>query len=146
MSGEFWAFGSAMEVACVKDKDVQKDYLRRFEELKKRLYSEFSWIEMRNLTKMLNTIGHYHYDRKGFILLGEERELYNFLMKNGYNPYTVYKWALLERIPENIRQMLRENKIGQKKAISEALTQRREEEEKIFTGLHEMGIALIRGM
>lgn len=130
----------------MKHKDVQKDYLKRFEELKKRLYSEFNWLSVRDLTKILGSIGHYHYDRKGVFLLGEERELYDFLMKNGYNPYTVYKWALLERIPENIRQMLKAKKIGQKKAISRAVTQRREEEDKVFTGLHEMGIALIRGM
>ena len=94
----------------------------------------------------MGKIGHYHYDRKGLMLVGEERALYDFLMKNGYNPYTVYRWALLERIPEEIRQKLKENKIGQKKAISEALVQRQEVKDKVFTDLHEMGLTLIRGM
>lgn len=80
------------------------------------------------------------------MLVDEERDLYDFLMKNGYNPYTVYRWALLERVPEEIKQKLKENKMGQKKAISEAYVRKREAENKVFTGLHEMGLTLIRGM
>lgn len=146
MSLESLAFAHWTEAICVKHKYVQKDYLQRFEELKKRLYSEFSWLSGRDFSQLLGKIGHYHYDRKGLMLVGEERALYDFLMKNGYNPYTVYRWALLERVPEEIKQKLKENKIGQKKAISEAYVRKREAENKVFTGLHEMGLTLIRGM
>lgn len=146
MSPESLAFTHGAEAICVKCKDVQKDYLQRFEELKKRLYSEFSWLSGRDLSQLLSKMGHYHYDRKGLMLVGEDRDLYDFLMKNGYNPYTVYRWALLERVPEEIRQKLKENKIGQKKAISEAYVRKREAENKVFIGLHEMGLTLIRGM
>ena len=130
----------------MKERNVQKDYLRRLNSLKKRLCNEFIWLESRNLCEIMGQLGHYHYNKKKFILLGENRELYNFLMNKGYNPFTVYRWLLLERVPENIKAQLKQNKISQKKAISEAFKQRQETAEAISANVQEIGLALIRGM
>jgi hypothetical protein len=146
VSPVFWAFALAMEVACVKERAVQKDYLRRLNSLKKRLYSEFNWLSGRDLCEVMSQLGHYYYNKKKFILLGENRDLYNFLIKNGFNPFTVYRWLLLERVPENIKAQLKERKMSQKKALSKAFKQRQETAETISVGVQEMGLALIRVM
>ncbi len=146
MLGIFWAFAFAMEVVCVKERNVHKDYLRRLNSLKKRLFSEFVWLEGRDLCEVMSQLGHYHYNKKKFILLGENRDLYDFLMKNGFNPFTVYRWLLLERVPENIKAQLKERKMSQKKALSEAFKQRQETAETISASVQELGLTLIRGM
>ena len=135
-----------MEVACVKERTVQKNYLRELISLKKRLIKEFSWLESRNLVTLMSNLGHYHYNRKNKILLGEDRELYNFLIKYGYNPYTVYRWLLLEKIPEDIKYQIKEGKLSQRKAISEAFKRKQETAETISVSVHELGLALIRRM
>jgi hypothetical protein len=133
-----------MEVACVKERNVQKDYLKRLVSLKKRLYSEFTWLEGRDLCQVMSKLGHYHYNKRQFILLGEDRDLYNFLMESGFNPFTVYRWLLLERIPEDIKYQLKENELSQREAISEAFKRKQETSETISLSVKQMGLALIR--
>lgn len=130
----------------MKQDYVQKDYLRRLTSLKKRLYSEYSWLEGRDLVKLMSKLGHYHYNKKQFILLGEDRDLYNFLMDSGFNPFTVYRWLLLEKVPEDIKYQLKENKLSQRKAISEAFKRKQETSETISLSVKQMGLTLIRGM
>jgi hypothetical protein len=65
-------------------------------------------------------IAHYHYNKKGTFLVGEEKSIYLFLIENGYNPFTAYRWLLLERVPEDIRFQLRGGRISQKKAVKMA--------------------------
>lgn len=140
----FWAFAFAMEVACVKEEDVQKDYLKRLQSLKKRLYDEFAWLSGRDLCKLMSKLGHFHYNRKKFILLGDDRCLYDFLMLEGLNPYTVYRWLLLERVPEDIRYQLKEHQLSQRRALSEAFKRKQETAETISLSVQEQGLALIR--
>lgn len=128
----------------MKDKDVQKDYFRKLQSLKKRLYARFSWLEIRDLCQTMSKLGHYHYNKKQFILLGEDRDLYNFLMESGFNPFTVYRWLLLERVPEDIKYQLKENKLSQQKAISEAFKRKQETTETISLSVKQMGLALLR--
>lgn len=130
----------------MKERDVQKDYLKKLTSLKKRLYSEFNWLGVRDLCEIMSKLGHYHYNKRKIMIFGEYRELYNFLIKNSYNPFTVYRWLLLEKVPENIKYQLKQKKISQKKAISEAFKQRQETTETISATVQELGLALIRGM
>ena len=130
----------------MKERNVQKDYFRRLEKLKKELYSEFVWVESRDLCEVMSKLGHYHHNKKKFILLGEYRVLYDFLIKNGFNPFTVYRWLLLERVPDNIKAQLKQRKISQKKALIKAFKQRQETAETISVSVRELGLALIRGM
>lgn len=135
-----------MEVVCVKERDVRKDYFERLNSLKKRLRGEFVWLESRDLCEVMSKLGHYHYNKKKIILLGEYRTLYDFLIKNGFNPFTVYRWLLLERVPDNIKAQLKQRKISQKKALIKAFKQRRETVESIGVSVRELGLALVRGM
>lgn len=128
----------------MKQDNVQKDYFRKLQSLKKRLYSEFSWLSGRDLCKVMGKLGHFHYNRKKIILLGEDRRLYDFLMQEGLNPYTVYRWLLLERVPEDIRYQLKENKLSQRKAFAEAFKRKQETSESISLSVQEQGLALIR--
>ncbi|MDD3175259.1 MAG: hypothetical protein PHU51_02170 [Candidatus Nanoarchaeia archaeon] len=124
----------------------QKNYLEKLHSFKKLLYSECSLNESHNLLEMMGKLGHYHYHKEKFILLGKEKEIYDFLMKNHFNPYTIYRWLLLERIPEDIKHQLKNKEMSQKKAVSEAFKRRQETAESISTSVQELGLNLIRRM
>jgi hypothetical protein len=130
----------------VKRDISQKNYLEKLQGFKKQIYSEFVWLEGRDVCDMMSKLAHYHYNKNKFILLGQDKEIYDFLMKNSYNPYTVYRWFLLERIPEDIRHQLKDNEISQKKAISVAFNRRRETMESFTLSIKELGMNLIRRM
>ena len=101
---------------------------------------------MQNLVKIMSKLAHFHYNKKDFILLGEERALYDFLIENSYNPFTVYRWLLLERIPDDIRFQLRQRQISQKKAVSEAFKRKHETNSILSVSIRELGLNLIRRM
>ncbi|MGE0793301.1 MAG: hypothetical protein AB7V77_03945 [Candidatus Woesearchaeota archaeon] len=124
----------------------QKNYLEKLHSFKKLVYSECSLEESHNLLEMMGKLGHYHYNRKKFILLGKEKEIYDFLMKNSFNPYTIYRWLLLERVPDDIKHQLKNKEMSQKKAVSEAFKRRCETTESICLSVKELGLNLIRRM
>ena len=114
--------------------------------VRKLVEGRFSELNGRLFDKMLSKLAHYHYNRKRFILLGQERDVYNLMIENSYNLFTVYRWLLLERIPEEVRFQLRQGQISQKKALSEAFKRRRERLDINGEALKEMGLSLVRGM
>lgn len=103
-------------------------------------------VDVQNLVERMSKLGHYHYNRKSAMLFGVDRELYNLLIENGYNPYTVYRWLLLERIPESIRWQLKQHQINQKQAITLSLQQRKETSSPLATDIKTLGMRLIGGM
>ncbi|MFT7616197.1 MAG: hypothetical protein ACI8Y7_001026 [Candidatus Woesearchaeota archaeon] len=60
-------------------------------EVEKDVLSRFLWLESQNLCKIMSKLAHFHYNKKKYLIVGDERELYNFLIENSYNPYTVYR-------------------------------------------------------
>ncbi|MGE0792864.1 MAG: hypothetical protein AB7V77_01635 [Candidatus Woesearchaeota archaeon] len=94
----------------------------------------------------MSKLAHFHYNKRKFILLGKDREVYDFLIKNSFNPYTIYRWLLLERIPDDIKHQLKNKEMSQKKAISEAFKRRQETSESISLSVQELGLTLIRRM
>ena len=70
-------------------------------------YLFFPEIGVRDLCKLLGRLGTYHYNKRKFIVLGKEKSLYNKLIENSFNPFTVYRWALLERAPDDIKFQLK---------------------------------------
>ena len=94
----------------------------------------------------MNKLAHFHYNKKKCMLLGLEKELYNFLIENSYNPFTVYRWLLLERLPEDIRFQVKQHRISQKKAISEAFQRRHEGFKELTASVREYGLSLIARM
>ena len=103
-------------------------------------------IDVRDLCKILGKIGVYHYNKKNKMLLGEERKLYNLLIENSYNPYTVYRWALLERIPDEIKFQLKNHYLSQKKASRLFFERRHETDTSVQQSIRELGLQIIRGM
>ena len=101
---------------------------------------------MRNLNKLLGKLAHYHYNKNKYFIMGEEKELYNFMIEQSYNPYTVYRWALLERLPDDIRFMIRQKTISQKNAISEGVKRRHETASSLGESIMNKGLRLIERM
>ena len=130
----------------MKREDVSQNFIEKLNQLKKLLESRFPAYNMQNLTKSMCQIAHYHYNKKETMLLGEEKLIYLFLIENGYNPFTVYRWLLLERVPEDIRFQLRERRISQKKAVRMAFTRRHETITGLGKEIIDEGLNLIRRM
>ncbi len=60
----------------------------------------------------------WHYNKKKPISEDNAR-VYEILLKNGYNPDTVYKWFLLVTSPMDVKQKLACKKISQRDAFKE---------------------------
>ena len=130
----------------MKETNMQKNFVEKLSTLRKSLVVRFPTMNVQNLTEIMGRLGHYHYHKKKLIILGEERELYNFLIENSFNPYTVYRWLLLERLPEELRFMIKERRISQRKAVSEGLKWRHETNESLGQSIMAKGIRLIERM
>ena len=130
----------------MKREDIAQNFLEKLNHLRKLLESRFPLYNMQHLTKSMCQIAHYHYNKKGTYLLGEEKPMYNFLIENNYNPFTVYRWLLLERVPEDIRFQLRERRISQKKASKISFTRRHETVSSLGMEIISEGLNLIRRM
>ncbi|MBU1112237.1 MAG: hypothetical protein KJ896_05675 [Nanoarchaeota archaeon] len=128
---EFGHFGFAIEVACMKNQDMQESFVEKLKSLRNGLKEAFPTIDVHNLLKIMNKLAHYHYNKSKFYMIGVEKEVYNFLIENGYNPYTVYRWLLLEKVPEDIRFRLKQNELTQKEAMAKACSRRKETDESL---------------
>lgn len=130
----------------MKKEKFRKNWIQEFEEFKKLVLERFEDEGFRNLQKIINKLATYHYNKKKYILLGEERELYNFLIENSYNPFKVYRWFLLEKLPEQLRFQLRQGMISQKTASKIHFKRRHESRNTICMDIKLMGLNLVRAM
>lgn len=130
----------------MKQDTMQKSFIEKLEQLRKQLNSRFPQLDMQHFKELMAKIAHHHYSKEKGMLLGETRDLYHFLIENNYNPFTVYRWLLLERIPEDIRFQIKEHRISQKKAISEAFKRRTETMQELGENIRQAGLELIRRM
>ncbi|MFH1408739.1 MAG: hypothetical protein ABIH34_02435 [Nanoarchaeota archaeon] len=94
----------------------------------------------------MGKLAHYHYNKKDFFLLGLEKDLYALLVENGYNPFTVYRWLLLEELPEDIRFQIRQRRMSQKSGVSEAFKRKHEGFNELNQSIQEYGLSLIGRM
>jgi len=125
---------------------VRKNIFEELNQVRKLAEVHFPEIELRDLCKLLGRLGTYHYNRKKNMLLGKERGLYNSLIKNSYNPFTAYRWALLEKVPEDIKFQLRNHYLSQKKASKLCFQRRTETDTSLQIDIRQLGLQLIRGM
>ena len=126
--------------------EIRKNWIEKLDEVKKLLQNSFPNLEMRNMQDKMSNIAHYHYNKKHSMLLGEDKKIYNFLIENSYNPYTVYRWMLLDKIPEDIRFQLKQNQISQKKAFSLSMKRKTETDSEICINIKQQGLQLVRSM
>ena len=129
----------------MKDGNFRNSWIEEFESLKNLVIKEFSEDGFRNLKENSAKIATYHYNKRKLMLLGEERKLYNFLIENSYNPFTVYRWLLLERIPEDIKFQLRNNYLNQKKAIKLSFQRKHKTKGSLCTEIKNLGMQLLQG-
>ena len=124
----------------------RKSWLEAFERLKNRVVSEFGEDGFRLLKESIAKLGTYHYNKKKFMLLGDERRFYNWMIENSYNPFTVYRWFLLEKIPDDVRFQLKNGHISQKIASRIHFKRRQESKSKVCINIKVMGLNLVRSM
>jgi hypothetical protein len=67
---------------------------------------------------------HYRKKRKGIRLTKEEAKLYEILIRNKYNPSTVYKWFLMYKSPSEVKERLSFGVITIKQAFKEKKDQK----------------------
>ena len=125
---------------------VRKNIFEELERVKKLVLDQFPDLEVRDLCKILGRLGTFHYNKRNKMLLGEDKALYDLLILNSYNPYTVYRWALLERVPDEIRFQLQNSHVSQKKASKISFERRHETESSLQVSIRRLGLELIRGM
>lgn len=130
----------------MKHENMQKNYLQKLECLRKLLYSRLPQLESQNLCQIMSRLAHFHYNKKKYFMVGFEQELYNLLIENSYNPYTIYRWLLLERLPEDIMFQVKQQKMSQKLALTEASKRRHEGFKELTESIREYGIHLIKRM
>lgn len=125
---------------------ARQSCLGRYESLKRLVLEKFPDFSARDLCVVLGRLGTFHYNKKKGFLLGKERLLYNFLIENSYNPFTVYRWALLERVPQEIKFQLRNHYLSQKKASRLFFERRHETGTSLQVDIKESGLRLIKEM
>ncbi len=130
---------------AISAESAPNDWWSKLKILRDLVNSKFSEKDVPNLLEMMSKIAHYHYNKEKFLVFGVEKELYNFLRENRYNPYTVYRWLLLENTPEDIRFRLRNSQISQRNAFN-LKTERKRPNEELAETIKAMGLRLIRGM
>ncbi len=123
-----------------------ENFLTKLEQVRKLVAMRFPEMDMRNLAEKMSKLGSYHYNKKRFLVIGLDRELYNLLIENSYNPFTVYRWLLLERIPEEIKWQLKQSQINQKQAITLSVQRLKENNSNLASEIKTLGMKLIGGM
>ncbi len=123
---------------------IHKSWIEKLDQVRNLLQEAFPEFDMRNMQERMSKIAHYHYNKRNSMLLGQDRKIYDLLITNSYNPYTVYRWLLLDKIPEDIRFQLNQNQISQKKAFSLSMQRKRMTDEDIVLNIRQMGMQLVR--
>jgi len=124
----------------------RKNIFEELDKVKKLVEVHFPQLCVRDLCSLLGRLGTYHYNKRKKMVLGKERILYNSLIENSFNPFTVYRWALLEKVPDDIRFQLRNHHVSQKKASSLAFQRRHETETSLQVDIKQLGLRLVREM
>jgi hypothetical protein len=124
---------------------VRKSVFEELEKVRKLILERFPDFDARNLCVVLGRLGTHHYKKKS-MLLGKERQLYNLLIENSYNPFTVYRWALLERVPDEIKYQLRNHYLSQKNASRLFFERRHETETALQIDIKQLGLQIIKEM
>ena len=123
-----------------------ENFITKLEQARKLIAMRFPEMDMRNLVAKMGKLGSYHYNKKRYLLFGKDREFYNFLIENSYNPFTVYRWLLLERVPEEIKWQLKSHQINQRQAMKLNAQSRVINTLVLSQDIKEIGMKLVGGM
>jgi hypothetical protein len=129
----------------VKEANFRKNWLVEFESIKNEVSVRFGEEYFRNFSKIISKLARYHY-QKDFLILGKEWDIYYFLIENGHNPYKVYRWSLLEKVPETVRFQLKNGMITQKTALHLNFKSRHENKNQSCIDIKLQILNLVRSM
>lgn len=88
------------------------------------VYPELGVEELSRIVGFLANNWHGKKRKKHVCLTKQQLMVYDLLMKNGYNPATVYKWFLLATAPQDVREQVRQNNVPIVKALRYRRTSR----------------------
>jgi len=125
---------------------MQKNFVEKLASIRTLIASRLPQVDMRNLQELMGKLAHYHYHRRDCLIFGVERDLYSLLTEQGHNPFTVYRWLLLEHLPEDIRFQIKQRRLSQKKGIAEGFKRRHEGRNELSQSIREYGLSLIARM
>lgn len=125
---------------------VRKDVFGELDKVRRLVVEACPGFDVAELCVILGRLGTYHYNKKNGLLFGDEKKLYNLLIENSYNPYTVYRWALLERVPDEIKFQLRNHFLSQKKASKLFFERRHETDTTLQVDIRQLGLQIIKEM
>ena len=114
--------------------------------LRKLVESRFSSVNGRQFYDIFSKLAHYHYNKKKCLVLGLERDVYDYLISQSYNPFTVYRWLLLERVPEEVRFQISKGELNQKEALRKAFRIKQDKKDIGGESLKKIGLELIKRM
>ncbi|MBI5355688.1 MAG: hypothetical protein HZB68_04505 [Candidatus Aenigmarchaeota archaeon] len=60
--------------------------MTKLEAIRKLIVMRLPSIDVQNLAERMSKLAHYHYNKKRFLLVGEDRELYKLLVENAGLP------------------------------------------------------------
>ena len=114
--------------------------IKTIRELVKEIYPKLSIEDLTKEVGFLTNYWHSGKRQKGISLTQRQLILYELLIKNKYNPATVYRWLLLATAPTELQEDV---KIG-KLSIRTALTRRKQEMSSLSVTEREFMDAVIR--
>ena len=85
-------------------------------------------------------------NRKKLELTPTEMILYDFLLRNKYNPSTTYRWFLASRVPDDVKQKLQKGQISVKKAMEISYNRKRVRESNTGLLMMEEMRQIVRGL
>jgi len=86
--------------------------------IRKLLQPHLPGAEEGELIGLIRQAAKFHYDRKK-MLSKDGAKVYEVFVKNGLNPYTVYRWFLLTKAPQGTKDKLRTQEISIRNAFKE---------------------------
>lgn len=84
--------------------------------------------------------------RKKLQLTDIERIVYDFLLRNNYNPSTTYRWFLACRVPDDIKEKLEKNQISYRVAMATSYNRKRVRESNMGILMLEEMRTIVRGL
>ena len=107
--------------------------LRRQQTLQKALKLQNIFLEMnphcseQDIRILLSQCAHYHYNGRKQPLCDEAKVIYEYLVMNEYNPFTVYKWFLLFVSQKMLDASAEQNKLSFEQLRKSAARQRQQQ-------------------
>jgi len=97
--------------------------LDKIEEFKALVKKEFGHVDDRDLKKMVTHLCNQtqggRYKKTKIKLTPDEFKLYELCFRHNYMPDTVYKWFLVEELPEEAKEKIREGSWSFRRAYAE---------------------------